>query len=103
MSTYQRGYNDSGIYNSGRLICSLLFGVTVLTLALLRPAVAQESRTKVEFPIPAHPSLTWPSLPRSSGTSSSKTGLRSKHSNEISGGQCPPWLAGIFTTSPGWA
>lgn len=40
-------------YNSGRLIRSLLFGVTVLTLALLRPAVAQESRTKVRISYPS--------------------------------------------------
>ena len=40
-------------YNSGRLICSLLFGVTVLTLALLRPAVAQESRSKVRISYPS--------------------------------------------------
>jgi NitT/TauT family transport system substrate-binding protein len=39
--------------NSGRLIGSLIFGVTVLTVALVCPAFAQESRTKIKISYPS--------------------------------------------------
>jgi hypothetical protein len=39
-------------YNCGRLVGSLIFGVTVLTVALVCPAFAQESRTKIGISYP---------------------------------------------------
>jgi ABC-type nitrate/sulfonate/bicarbonate transport system substrate-binding protein len=39
-------------YNRGRLVGSLIFGVTVLTVALVCPAFAQESRTKIRISYP---------------------------------------------------
>jgi NitT/TauT family transport system substrate-binding protein len=40
-------------YNNGGLVGSLIFGVTVITLAISHPAFAQEGRTKVRISYPS--------------------------------------------------